>query len=1063
MFKIYLNDECFYDDRMEQRSITGLKLTLEENKAGSLEFTIYPDHPYYSAFEKITSTILVKQNDVIIFRGRVLDSEESFYKDRKITCEGEYAFFNDGIFYPLGQDGGEDEYGEEQITPFTPIEIFTQIITDYNSQVSEDRRFLIGNISITGSTEEIGYANMEFIKSIEALDDLIDRCGGHFIFRHEDEGVYIDWTEDYESINQNVSFGINLLDLTQTIQGDKVVTAILPHGDTREDTNWPCNISTLQIPTTTLHRQMGVVPDSESRNEQFGDYGIYLVNIPLYEKYGLIIEERSYDGYPDDWKDQLIADVYNLTGLSNSIEITAVDMSCLNDVDFFQIGKKVDVISDKHGIKDSYNITKLELNLQNPSSNKFTLGKVIPNFVEQIVNDNKTKPVDGKSIKITGYEFAYAISESGTEKPDDESFSTTYSPQQGKWLWTRVTTKFNDGTETKCYYPSYQGMDAKQFRIKADSTVVIRNDRRTDAQTIIFTAEISGYPNAVPLWYIDGEKVGEGGSYSRSIPYKGAEKFSISLYDNTTLMDTLNLSILDETKKDVYLGECTTSTPTQVIDEDGSTLALCKGDYFLCSKTFDNFIAGNPYVYDGETWIVADIDGFITLDKYSDIMSHCLTDALSGDTDTNTKFMSWFQNLASKKAFLQYLGAQYIRLINGGKIYGGAYTMDSEGNISNPTGGLGFCLSDDGRFEAVEALLKKLTVEGLNATKAYIEGELTCEDEKGTVFKTQKGSSVTKEIPCSTADHWNSTDAFSVPYGSSGDASFGGSSYKYKRTNDANMLEIHRKEVRDGTGWWPTISLDTTDSYTGKYKLRITCYTDIDNTSRITIKVNNKTIVNWEEIDWQDIKDGGHLEYNFTANKGDSIHYDYDHPTMLGIGLWSVTSLYFYDENTIPLYNSSNPLSGVEIRKDVIYPHSTKLTLGNVFNSDNYVRYALPDGWANGLPAVNVTYICEATTCVINGISRQIANVRKTNTEVVVYTAEIGYVTLKMGSYYYISGTLKLVDSERGNITETLIPSNDNSAIGTPNKPFKNGYINNMQGNVNSEGTNYKVWGAVAN
>lgn len=651
MFKIYLNDECFYDDRMEQRSITGLKLTLEENKAGSMEFTIYPDHPYYSAFEKITSTILVKQNDVIIFRGRVLDSEESFYKDRKITCEGEYAFFNDGIFYPLGQDGGEDEYGEEQITPFTPIEIFTQIITDYNSQVSEDRRFLIGNISITGSTEEIGYANMEFIKSIEALDDLIDRCGGHFIFRHEDEGVYVDWTEDYESINQDVSFGINLLDLTQTIQGDKVVTAILPHGDTREDTNWPCNISTLMIPTTTLHMQMGVVPDSESRNEQFGDYGIYLVNIPLYEKYGLIIEERSYDGYPDDWKDQLIADVDNLTGLSNSIEITALDMSCLNDIDFFQIEKKVDVISDKHGIKDSYNITKLELNLQNPSSNKFTLGKVIPNFVEQIINENKIKPVDGKSIKITGYEFAYAISDSGTVQPDDDSFSTSYAPQQGKWLWTRVTTKFNDGTETKCYYPSYQGMDAKQFRIKADSTVVIRNDRRTDAQTIIFTANISGYPNAVPLWYIDGEKVGEGGSYSRNIPYKGAEKFSINLYDNTTLMDTLNLSIIDETGSSLYLGTYESSVPTQT--PEGT--ALIKGDYFLATGTFGAYISGEPYIWNGNEFVAIILNVNVTPNEYGEIMSNSLDDALNCNVVENSRFFSWFKRLASNEAFIKYL------------------------------------------------------------------------------------------------------------------------------------------------------------------------------------------------------------------------------------------------------------------------------------------------------------------------------------------------------------------------------------------------------------------------
>lgn len=686
MFKIYLNDECFYDDRMEQRSITGLKLTLEENKAGSMEFTIYPDHPYYSAFEKITSTILVKQNDVIIFRGRVLDSEESFYKERKITCEGEYAFFNDGIFYPIGSEPVDETETEEGKagTRYTPIEIFTQILTDYNSQVEENRKFIIGNISITNSTEKIDYWNLEFMKSIEALDDLIERCGGHFIFRHEDEGIYIDWTDNYDSINQDVSFGINLLDLTQKIQGDEVITAILPYGDEDERTNLPTNISTTQIPSTVLHRQMVKVEDAidNSRSAMFGEYGICLVNIPLYEKYGLIIEERSYDGYPNDWKDQLIADVDSLTGLSNSIEITAVDMSSLNDVDFFQIGKKVDVISDKHGIKDSYNITKLELNLQNPASNKFTLGKVIPNFIEQVIQGDKVKPIDGQSIKITGYEWAYAISDNGTVVPDDSLFSESYTPEQGKWIWTRVTTKYNDGTETKIYYPSYLGKDAKQFKIKADSTVIVKNDRRSDAQTITFKADISGYPNAIPLWYINGEKVGEGSTYIRPVPYKNAEGFSINLYDGSTLMDTLNLTVVDKTGGSLYLGPCESAVPTQTPNGE----ALIEGDYFLCTKSFDSYVAGNPYRWNG-TMFVSIIRGEnVTDDEWAKIMNGCLDDAILTEQEIDTRFFSFFKTLATKEGFFRFLTVYRLLIGNGTPSSGLYFVIASVDENGNPLG-----------------------------------------------------------------------------------------------------------------------------------------------------------------------------------------------------------------------------------------------------------------------------------------------------------------------------------------------------------------------------------------
>lgn len=657
MFKAYIDGVCFYDDRLEQNTITGLKLKLEENKGGSFEFTLHPDNSWYFSFEKIVSTITVEQDGRLIFRGRVLDSEESFIKERKVTCEGEYAFFNDGIFYPLGSEPVEATSNDEEDKPgtkYTPIEIFTQIITDYNSQVPENRRFIVGSVSIPNSTEDMDFWNLEFKTSIDALDDLLEKCGGHLVFRHEESGIYIDWTDDYQLIDQSVAFGRNLLDLTQKIQADELVTAILPHGDSDENRNIPTNISHMQIPSSDVHMQMGIVPNApdNSRDEQFGPYGIYLVNIPLYEKYGLIIEERAYDGYPADWKDQLIADVDGLTGLTNSIEVEAVDLAWLENVQFFELGKAVKVQSFQHGVNDEYHITKIDIDLQDPSSSKFTLGKTIKNFVEQIVDADR-KPVDGQSIKVTGYEFAYAISNDGIVVPDDASFSDTYTPQQGKWLWTRVITKFNDGTSTKCYYPSYLSIDGKVFRIKADNTVVVRNDRSSSAQTITFTAEISGYPDAIPIWYVGSQKIGEGGSVSRSISYKNAEAFTVSLYNGTELMDTLNLVVVDKTGGAVYLGPCNEAIPTQTSDG----LALIVGDYFLCSKNFDSYVAGNPYVFDGTRFVALTLNENATPNEYATIMGTCLDDALSSDTIENTKFMSWFRRLATKEAFIDSLVA----------------------------------------------------------------------------------------------------------------------------------------------------------------------------------------------------------------------------------------------------------------------------------------------------------------------------------------------------------------------------------------------------------------------
>lgn len=692
MFKAYVDGVCFYDDRLEENTITGLSLKLEENKGGSFEFTLYPDNPWYASFEKLVSTVVVRQDEKIIFRGRVLDSEESFFRERKITCEGEYAFFNDGIFYPLGSEPVEatsDDEEDQAGTRYTPIEIFTQIITDYNSQVPEDRRFNVGSISIKAAEEEIDYWNLEFKPSIDAMDDLIEQCGGHVIFRHDEESgvVYIDWTDDYQLLDQSVEFGRNLLDLTQTIQADELVTAILAHGETDENRNIPTNISHMNIPATETHMQMGVVPEGpdDSRDEQFGPYGILLVNVPLYQQYGLIIEERSYDGYPADWVDQLIEDVDGLTGLSNSIEVEAVDLAWLGSGEPFEIGRAVKVTSDRHGVSDEYHITKIDVDLQDPSSSKITFGKTLKNFVEQIVDADR-KPIDGQSIKVTGYQFDYAVSDSGLTPPDDSEFADTYTPESGKWLWTRVTTKFNDGSSTKCYYPSYQGEDAKTFRIKTDNTVVVRNDRLLTSQTIVFTAEVNGYTEALPIWYVGSEKIGEGGTVTRSIPYKGAEAFTVSLYNGTVLMDTLTLTAVDKSGGAIYLGICDSAVPTYAEDIDGNHLLLMEGDYFLAVSDFDSYEAGNPYRWNGEAFVSIERGSNVTDHEWAAIINGCLDDAINSNQSVDTKFYSWFKTFATKEGFARFL-VVYRLLMGSGTPTEGLYFLiadvDENGNKLN--------------------------------------------------------------------------------------------------------------------------------------------------------------------------------------------------------------------------------------------------------------------------------------------------------------------------------------------------------------------------------------------
>ena len=419
-----------------------------------------------------------------------------------------------------------------------------------------------------------------------------------------------------------------------------------------------------------------------------------------------------------------------------------------------------------------------------------------------------------------------------------------------------------------------------------------------------------------------------------------------------------------------------------------------------------------------------------------------------------------------KQLVAQYIAAQYIRIT--GAIFGGdRFELDGD-DIVDTGSGIGFLLqAKSGVLKAWGAELSKIIVEGITANDAFISGELSCEDDVGVIFKTNKGSVETKNISCSSPTHWNSNNALSlISPGSSGDATYNGTGYKFKRTNSSNMLEINRKEYSGTGSWWDTISLSITAPYSGNYKLRILNNSiDSDNESIITIKVANKTIYSWQYLNWKELGEGNYKDWNFTVKKGENIYYEFDIPQQLSSGKnFATISVYFYNESNITLYSSSDPLNGVEILPNTIYPKATKLVLGSTFNSDSYIRYASPKGWANGLNNVDSVYMCKTgTKCVLNGISRSVSNVRKTSSELIVYTTEIGYITFKLTDYYYISGTLQLISSERGNIVETLMPANDDSSLGTGNSPFLNGYIKNMYGNVNVQGTSNVVWGAVFN
>ncbi len=148
IFQVKVDDYILYDYRSDKLKIFNPKLNLEANTTGLFTFKIYSNHPYFEKVKKLSSIIKIYQNDKLIFRGRVLEDKEDFYKSKDVECEGELAFLLDSIYRPFSL-----------LNSSISIKTFFEIlISNHNSQVQDFQKFIIGNITVEDPNEKINFS-----------------------------------------------------------------------------------------------------------------------------------------------------------------------------------------------------------------------------------------------------------------------------------------------------------------------------------------------------------------------------------------------------------------------------------------------------------------------------------------------------------------------------------------------------------------------------------------------------------------------------------------------------------------------------------------------------------------------------------------------------------------------------------------------------------------------------------------------------------------------------------------------------------------------------------------
>ncbi len=355
MYKVYADDKLLHDDKGKVL-VAGAKLTLELGKAGLFEFTIYQNHPYYTAVKPLKTIIEVQRHGKPIFRGRVLDLKHGFYNEKQVTCEGELAFLLDSIVPPHAVSDSFSTY-------------LDYIVGIHNAQVEASKQFTVGNVTVADFTPFEVVEDFNFLSSFETINKrMVEPSGGILQVRHADGKMYLDLLSPSVNISnvsaQQIKLGKNLLDIKRDTRGSEVFSGIIPLGAKLADSENRLDISSVNGGSYSISNATAVAA--------YGRIFKTVIFENITDAATLLSEARTY-----------LAENFAAV---NSVEITAADLSGINpELDSFQIGQWVKLVSDKHyTAPQTFLVRKMTINLSRPAETKIEVGRTQQGLLESL-------------------------------------------------------------------------------------------------------------------------------------------------------------------------------------------------------------------------------------------------------------------------------------------------------------------------------------------------------------------------------------------------------------------------------------------------------------------------------------------------------------------------------------------------------------------------------------------------------------------------------------------------------------------------------------------------------
>ena len=374
MYTVYYRGVLIHDpSRMEpEYHLLSPKYSSELGKVDSFSFSILPNHPYYTVFERLQTGIVAYRDGVEIFRGRILSTSIDLNGEKQVECEGNLSYLLDSL---------QPRIKEEEITCEA---LFRTVIANHNALVEQEKQFTVGQITATKRNDEIRVNMTAYTASRSVIDSyLLKPKGGYLRTRYVNGVTYIDWIQDFNrNPNQVIKLGVNMMSFQEEISADDFYTVLLPTGTEPASEN-----------DDPDDDDYGTRTDRTMTIESVNDGSPYIELTELVQQYGRIYKTESYS--EAESPAELLQNGMDTVNeyrrkLKRTIEVGALDLHYIDStVDMLMVGDHVEIVSIPHSKDETLVVTKVDWEFNSPENDKYSFGDGFQTLTKKTDGDGK--------------------------------------------------------------------------------------------------------------------------------------------------------------------------------------------------------------------------------------------------------------------------------------------------------------------------------------------------------------------------------------------------------------------------------------------------------------------------------------------------------------------------------------------------------------------------------------------------------------------------------------------------------------------------------------------------